>query len=72
MKNILIQLDDINFSYEQTVVLEHISLKVREGEFWALIGPNGSGKSTLINIILGLAKTRSGISETFRIGCGNF
>ena len=60
MKNILIDLDDVYFSYEQTAVLEDIDLTVKEGEFWALIGPNGSGKSTLINIILGLLKPKSG------------
>lgn len=65
MKNILIQLDDVSFSYEHTVVLEHVSLRVREGEFWALIGPNGSGKSTLINIILGLLKPSAGLVGLF-------
>ena len=60
MQNILIDLDDVYFSYEQTAVLENIDLTVKEGEFWALIGPNGSGKSTLINIILGLLKPKSG------------
>jgi zinc transport system ATP-binding protein len=65
MKNILIQLDDISFSYEQNVILEHVSLKVKEGEFWALIGPNGSGKSTLINIILGLLKPSEGMVGLF-------
>ena len=65
MNNILIELDDVNFSYEQTNVLENISLEVRKGEFWALIGPNGSGKSTLINIILGLLKPDTGLVNLF-------
>lgn len=60
MQNILIDLDDVFFSYEQIAVLENIDLTVKEGEFWALIGPNGSGKSTLLNIILGLLKPKSG------------
>jgi zinc transport system ATP-binding protein len=60
MKNILIDLDDVYFSYEHVTVLENIDLTVKEGEFWALIGPNGSGKSTLINIILGLLRPNSG------------
>ena len=58
MTNNLIQLDDVSFNYEQSIALDHISLEVGEGEFWALIGPNGSGKSTLINIILGLLQPR--------------
>lgn len=31
--------------------LEDINLKVKKGEFLAIIGPSGSGKSTLMNII---------------------
>ncbi|MCZ2259338.1 metal ABC transporter ATP-binding protein [Sporosarcina sp. G11-34] len=65
MKNILIELDDVNFNYEHTAVLENISLKVGEGEFWALIGPNGSGKSTLLNIILGLLTPDAGSVKLF-------
>lgn len=65
MTNNLIQLDDVSFNYEQSIALEHISLEVGEGEFWALIGPNGSGKSTLINIILGLLQPTSGTVKLF-------
>lgn len=65
MKNLLIELEDVNFSYEQRNVLENIFLQVREGEFWALIGPNGSGKSTLISIILGLLTPDLGSVKLF-------
>ena len=65
MKKLLIELEDVNFNYDQRIVLESIDLEVREGEFWALIGPNGSGKSTLINIILGLLTPKSGKVKLF-------
>ncbi len=32
-------------------VLDHIDLKIHQGEFISLMGPSGSGKSTLLNII---------------------
>jgi NitT/TauT family transport system ATP-binding protein len=34
-------------------VLNHIALRVREGEFVSLIGPSGCGKSTILRLILG-------------------
>lgn len=72
MKNVIIELNDISFSYDQRIVLEDVSLKVREGEFWALIGPNGSGKSTLIGIILGLLKPDSGSVRLFDASADKF
>lgn len=35
-------------------ILQNVDLRVREGEFIAIVGPSGCGKSTLLNIIAGL------------------
>ena len=41
-------------------VLEHVSLRIEEGEFVALAGPNGGGKTTLVRIMLGLERPTAG------------
>src|SRR5579862_6065736 len=49
----LLQCDNLSFSYAGPLVLTGISLSLKEGEVVALLGPNGSGKSTLIRCLLG-------------------
>jgi len=61
-KNI-IEMSDVSFRYmeENTdLVLENISLTIKEGEWITLIGPNGSGKSTLVKAMNGLIIPNSG------------
>ena len=40
--------------------LKHVDLKIKKGEFAALIGPSGSGKTTLLNLMSGLDNPTSG------------
>jgi iron complex transport system ATP-binding protein len=60
MNSPLLQVQDINFSYDQNKVLHSISMNVNPGEFIAVIGPNGSGKSTLLKLLGGVFKPDSG------------
>lgn len=61
----VLQLVDVHKSYAtgtrvELEVLRGIDLRLRHGEFSALIGPSGSGKSTLLNLIGLLDKASSG------------
>ena len=56
----IIQLRNINFSYNGRKVLKDVSLDIMERDFLGIIGPNGGGKTTLLKIILGLLKPDSG------------
>ena len=48
-----IQFDDVSFHYEgkEENVLSHVNLKVRAGEYVALVGSSGAGKTTLCSLI---------------------
>ena len=46
-------------------VLKGVSLKIAEGEFYALMGPNGSGKTTLASIIASIRKPTAGRVEIY-------
>ncbi|MEJ2040983.1 MAG: ATP-binding cassette domain-containing protein, partial [Desulfosarcinaceae bacterium] len=61
MKTPIVELSDINFAYNGEVVLQDVSLTIREGDFIAMIGPNGGGKTTLLKVILGLLKPNRGL-----------
>lgn len=56
----VVELDDVCFSFNGRLVLEHVTLSLKRLDFTALIGPNGGGKTTLLKVILGLAAPRSG------------
>ncbi len=43
-----------------SLIVDHVSFTVDEGEFFVLLGPSGSGKSTLLRLICGLEDAESG------------
>ena len=47
--------------YDTTInAVDRVSLKVKDGEFIAIIGSSGSGKSTLLNLCAGLDRPNAG------------
>jgi len=56
----ILVLSDISKHYGTTQVLDHLCLKVKEGEFLTILGSSGCGKTTTLRIISGLENPDGG------------
>ncbi len=65
MTDNIIEIQNLNFSYNSQPVLRDVDLSVSHGDFVAMIGPNGGGKTTLLKLMLGLLKADSGAVRIF-------
>lgn len=52
MKNKVLEVKDLSFSYPDKSILHRLSFDVDAGDFMCIIGTNGTGKSTLLKLIL--------------------
>lgn len=55
-----IEITDLHKQYGTINAVDHISLKVHEGEVYGFLGPNGAGKTTTLRMLLGLIQPTSG------------
>ena len=57
-----IELDHVSFRYSEDTpyILNDLSLKIRPGEYVAIVGRTGCGKSTLIRLLLGFETPEKG------------
>lgn len=60
----LLEMKNIDKSFNGVPVLKKVQLEVEKGEVHALLGENGAGKSTLMNVLTGVY-ARDGGSVTF-------
>jgi len=56
----ILEIKNLDFSYNGESVLEDVNLTVRQQDFIAIIGPNGGGKTTLLKLVLGLLPPQKG------------
>ncbi|MBO6566450.1 MAG: ABC transporter ATP-binding protein [Pseudomonadales bacterium] len=59
--NLLIE--NLTIAYEHHPAVHHLTTKIAQGEWWAIVGPNGAGKSTLLNAIAGVISDYEGSIE---------
>jgi phospholipid/cholesterol/gamma-HCH transport system ATP-binding protein len=55
-----IEFQDVLLAFDDRVVLNRLSFKVRKGETKIILGGSGGGKSTIIKLVLGLLKPDEG------------
>jgi len=56
----LLRSENLFKKYKSRLVVNDVSVQVRQGEIVGLLGPNGAGKTTTFYMIVGLIKPNSG------------
>ena len=64
-KNIVIETKELGYQVGQNYLLNHINLKIGQGEHWLLYGMNGCGKTTLLSILSGFRQQTQGELRVF-------
>ena len=61
----IVRVENLVKRYGDLLALDHLNLRIAQGEIFGLLGPNGSGKTTSINCILQLLTYDKGTIELF-------
>jgi zinc transport system ATP-binding protein len=56
----IIELKNVDFSYNHHAILKDVNIKVYANDFIAVIGPNGGGKTTFLKLMIGLLQVDHG------------
>ena len=59
----MIELDQVVKKFGELIAVDHVSLKIPRGEFFAVLGPNAAGKTTMIKLLTGLIKPTTGCAR---------
>ena len=55
-----IEIDDLNFAYEDEIILKNLNLTLTKNQITGIVGKSGSGKSTLLKLIMRFYDPTSG------------
>ncbi len=56
----MITLQNVTKTFNHTIAVDHLNLKVPKGSVFGLLGPNGAGKTTTIRMIMNIMQPDSG------------
>jgi spermidine/putrescine transport system ATP-binding protein len=55
-----VELQDVVKQFGDVVAVNHVSLQIRDGEFFSMLGPSGCGKTTTLRMIAGFEMPTAG------------
>jgi len=61
----VIEANALRFSYDESPVLNDVTLAITDRDFVSIVGPNGGGKTTLLKLMLGLISPQKGNMRVF-------
>ena len=64
--NLPIETEDLGKRYGDVRAVEHLSLRVAEGEIYAFLGLNGAGKTTTMRMLLGMIRPTTGYATVLQ------
>ncbi len=64
--NLTIETEDLGKYYGDVKAVDHLSLRVAEGEIYAFLGLNGAGKTTTIRMLLGMIRPTTGYANVLQ------
>ena len=56
----VVEIQGVTKRFGETPALDDVTLRIEEGELFALLGPSGSGKTTLLRAIAGFVDPEAG------------
>ncbi|QTD42727.1 ABC transporter ATP-binding protein [Sporosarcina sp. Te-1] len=56
----IIQTHQLTKRFSNDLIIDHVSMHMKEGEIYGFLGPNGAGKTTIMKMLLNLVKPSSG------------
>ena len=59
----MIETSNLTKYYGSLIAVDHVSLKIEEGEVFGFLGPNGAGKTTIIKMLVGLSSPSEGTAS---------
>ena len=60
MVDTIIETSGLTKIYNQTIAVDNLTFKVKEGEIFGFLGPNGAGKTTTLLMLMGLSESSDG------------